>query len=410
MTKIKNFKLEKFFIIAIIISLAFENFQLLEIAGGAFKPTQVIAILSIACIVLRRGIVRKSFMYCIAFLVIPLFPLYRINDMIEFLKTYLSYAIIVMFVCLVMPHLQKVFCTDFNKYLRCFNTVIAIVCVLGIVQFLMMNLFGIFFLDGVFGPFEFHPNLYGQEAGMYRAFSLFHEPSYFGWVCDIALAINLAFKNDGGQKEIKRYSLIALIITAIFMSLSSSAIWIMVILLALNLLMIKRANKTHTILALAGVVVLVFVVTIFDFSFVSDSMSRLFTETNVEGTSAYERLVTPFEYIKKTMENYPLFGRGMGQEGNVDAVGIIGKYPGVHNSIFGAIVTLGLTAIAFYTWIVSRFFGKRFKKLFHKERILLFVSIFGMYFSTGAFISFDTFIFTAIILLFVGGINYIQER
>ena len=397
----RKFKLENFFIMATIISLAFENFQLIEVAGGAFKPTQVIAIIAIISIVVKRGLDQKAFIRCIAFCMLPLLPIYRINDMTEFFKTYLNYIVMVMFICFVMPNLKRVFNLDVEKYLKCFNVVISIVCILGILQFLMMNLLGVFFLDGVFGPFEFRGNAITQESGMYRAFSVFHEPSYFGWVCDIALAINLSVKTS---KQSTNAFVVALTIISILVSLSSSAIWIMVIILALNLLIVKRTNKTQTMLALFAIVALVFVVFMFDLSFIGDSMLRLFTEKDIKGTSGYERITIPIEYIKKTMENYPFLGRGLGQQGDIDAVGQISTHKGIHNSVLSAIVTFGVISIFYYAWIVKIFFGKRFNRRLRKERILLFVATLGMYFSTGAFLSFDTFIFTIIIILFLDAI------
>ncbi|MBQ4107958.1 MAG: hypothetical protein IJC80_01010 [Clostridia bacterium] len=405
---IKKLSAEKIFISLIIVSMAFENFKLFTVLGAQFKPIQAVATLAVVYYFFIKPITFKKVAWALIFLLFPLAPLYRISDKMEFFKTYFIYTIIVFFVLFALPYLKDGFKKEASDYYGLFNNIIIILCLLGIVQFILMNAFGIMFLDGVFGRFQFHFNNYGREAGFYRAYSIFHEPSYFGWVLDIALAVNLVIKDE---KEDKRKPLVLILIVAtIVMTLSSSAIWIMAVILLVYFISIKRVSANAIIITPIVLAGLVFVVYLFDFSFVTETMERLFYEAEKEGTSAYERLKTPIEYIKATMEHYPLFGRGFGQEGEVDKVGIIGRFEGVHNAVFGIITILGITSIFPYVWLFSQFFGRKYGKKQIMSRILLLIATIGMYFSTGASISFDTFVFTIIIIFFLSTIEIPKEE
>lgn len=404
---IKKLSAEKIFIPLIIVSMAFENFRLFSVLGASFKPIHAIAAVAIIYFFFFKKITFKKVVGSLLFLVIPLAPLYRISDKKEFMKTYVIYAMMVLFITLVLPYLKEEFKEGFSGYYRLFNNVIIIVCVLGVIQFIAMNLFDYQIFGDIFGSFEYHTNNATKQSGLYRAFSLFHEPSYFGWVLDIALAINLVIKDEGEEK--RKPFILVLLVASIIMTVSSSAIWIMAIILVIYLISIRKISVNAVLIAPIVVFAVVALLYLFDFSFITDSLNRLFSEINTENTSTFERIKNPIEYVKATMTHYPFFGRGMGQEGLVDAVGIVGKYKSVNNSIFGSFVTLGLTAIVYYVWLVMQFFGKYGKKNIITRVILMFV-LFGMYFSTGAFLSFDTFIFLAIVLMFLSTMRTVKTN
>lgn len=404
---IKKLSAEKIFISLIIISLAFENFRLFTVIGASFKPIHAITVLAILYFLLFKSITFKKVMGSLIFLVIPLLPFYRINDTREFMKTYVIYAMMVLFITLVLPHLKEEFKHNFSGYYRLFNNVIIILCILGIIQFIAMNILGVELFGNIFGSFEYHTNVATQKSGLQRAFSLFHEPSYFGWVLDIALAINLVI-NDEREEKRKPFVLV-LLVASILMTVSASAIWIMAIVLVIYLVSIRKISANALVIAPFIVIAGIALLYVFDFSFVTESLERLFKEIDTENTSTFERIKNPIEYVKATMQNYPVFGRGFGQEGYVDKIGKIGNYVGVNNSIFGSFVTLGLSSVVYYAWLVMQFFGKYGRKNIVARVILLF-AIFGMYFATGAFLSFDTFIFLIIVLMFISTIQIEQEN
>lgn len=395
---IKKLSAEKIFIPLIIVSLAFENFRLFSVIGASFKPIHAIAAAAIIYFFFFKKITFKKVAGSLIFLVIPLLPFYRINDTREFMKTYVIYAMMVLFITLVLPHLKEEFKEGFSGYYRLFNNVIIILCVLGVIQFIAMNIFNYELFGDIFGRFEYHTNNATVKSGISRAYSIFHEPSYFGWVLDIALAINLVIKDEGEEK--RKPFILVLLVASTIMTVSASAIWIMAIILVVYLISIRKISVNVVLIAPIVVFAVIALLYLFDFSFITDSLNRLFSEINVENTSTFERIKSPIEYVKATMTHYPFFGRGLGQEGFIDEIGIIGTYQGVNNSVFGAFVTLGLTAIVYYVWLVMQFFGKYGKKNIITRAILLFV-LFGMYFSTGAFLAFDTFIFLVIVLMFL---------
>lgn len=404
---LKKLSVEKIFISLIIISLAFENFKLFTVLGASFKPIHAITAVAILYYSLFKSITFKKVAGSLLFLVIPLLPFYRINDIREFIKTYVIYAMMVLFITIVLPYLKKDFQKNCSGYYRLFNNVIIILCILGIIQFIAMNILGVELFGDIFGSFEYHKNFATQKSGLKRAFSLFHEPSYFGWVLDIALAINLVI-NDEREEKRKPFVLV-LLVASILMTVSASAIWIMAIVLVIYLVSIRKISANALVIAPFIVIAGIALLYLFDFSFVTESLERLFKEFNTENTATFERIKIPFEYVKATIDNYPVFGRGMGQEGMVDAVGKIGNYTAVNNSIFGSIVIFGISAIAYYVWLVMQFFGKYGRKNI-VARVILSAVLFGMYFSTGAFLAFDTFIFLAIVLMFLSTMEKEREE
>ena len=129
-------------------------------------------------------------------------------------------------------------------------------------------------------------------------------------------------------------------------------------------------------------------------------LQRIRKETFIENTSGYYRLIAPIQYMCATFKYFPITGRGLGQAGDVDIIGIIGKQQGVHNGVIGLICCFGLNAL-FYIMPFISFFLKRIRK--NRRWLLLFIGIMSIYVSTGAFCVTDTFCFLAMLLMFGNG-------
>ena len=84
----KKINVSGLFVVALIICLALENFRLFTFLGASIKPIHLIALLSAIYFAFFRGVSVKKMVGVIAFLAIPLLPFYRINDQLEFIKTY----------------------------------------------------------------------------------------------------------------------------------------------------------------------------------------------------------------------------------------------------------------------------------------------------------------------------------
>lgn len=405
----KTEKRERFLVIFIIISLFFENVRLFSLFGGVIKVSHVAMILAILYGFFCFSHTVKTYIGLLFFLVLPLIPLYRINNIGGFLGSYVNYAIIVLFVCFALRITQKAFCRDVVFYLSFYNVIVSIAAVLAIIQFIMMNLFGVFWLDGFWGSFQFHHSSYGMEMGFYRAYAVFHEPSYLGFVCNLGIAINLAVPATMYKNSKRRMFFIALYVISVFCTVSASALLVMAVLFAVYCVFSPKPQKKTLIiitLFILTMIIIFLVIAILDIDVpVLDMLfERLFQESGREGTSAYERLRSPVEYVKKTFTYYPFFGRGIGQEGNVDAVGTIGRFKGIHNSLYGIVVTFGLSSVVFAVWFIKEFFTAKFKGKYFGTRVILFLSLIGMYMSTGSYMSGDTFILVIIVLLFLASL------
>lgn len=380
-----------FIIKAVIICILFENMQIVSIMGAGFKPLHIVLVLCIFRQLILRPLKTKSLLLGILFLFIPALPLYRINDIMEWFKTYIIYVILVLFFATSLEPFCRTFAQNKVGYVKLLMRTIAISQILGVIQFIMMNFFGVFFLKDIFGPFAFHACQFGMFGSFYRAYSIFFEPSFFAWVCNIALTVVLYCGNSCFSSK-EKYWYLGLSLVALFCSLSSSGIIIgMIILIAKIILFSKDAFK----LFLICMVTVLAAIFLWFFTDLLLPIKRLFTEIETENTSGYERLVTPLLYIARVFEHFPVFGRGIGQEGNVDVIGIIGLYSGVHNSLFGIIVHFGLTSLAFY--VPAIIYSIR-RVANNRQWLLLLIGLAGIYISTGAFISVDTFLFLILIL------------
>lgn len=380
-----------------IIAIALENFKLINILGAPIKLSHLLFIAAIIQALLLRKVNQQfNIKYLIIYLfyiIVPLFPLYRIVDLDEFLKTYVIYFIIISFIVFSYVDFSKKFNSNAMKYIYLFLSIILFIQLLGIIQFICMNYFGYFFLEGIWGNFQFHQSIYGMQFGLYRAYSIFHEPSLFGWMSTTSFAICIYLKRKFYVTDSKLYLFQLFNIIAVVVSVSAASLVILLLIYVIAILLdIEKPIKFFWLIVLSFITSFL----LLKFTNVLESLGRIGNEFNTSGTSGYERLNTPFQYVRATFENYTIFGRGLGQEGEIDAVGVIGLYEGVHNSIFGIFVNFGLSAIVFIVYF-SYFLLEKLKN--NIDYLLLIAALIGIYASTGAYLSLDTFIVLVFILL-----------
>jgi len=373
-------------VFSLILCLILENLKVFDIMGAALKPIHFILIFaSVYCFFLKKQYA-IDIITGIIFLFIPVLPIFRINDTREWFKSYMIYFIMCIFMMTTLRHFISEFRNKYDYYIKILMNVVAFAQILGILQFIFMNFFEYFFLRDFFGSFQFHYNAVTQSGGMYRAYSLFHEPSFFALVSNFALAVAL-FLNSTFFTKRKRIFYIALGIVSVMCTISASGIIVTLALLLSYYLLKSRKPENIIFYGVVAIIVLGF---ISRFTNILDPLRRISSELSMEGTSGYERIVTPLLYINKVFENYPFFGRGLGQEGNIDAIGIIGRYSSVQNSIFSIITTFGFCSLLYYipaiTYSVRKISENRFN-------IILLVNIWSVYFATGAWCSPDTLLF-----------------
>jgi hypothetical protein len=373
-----------------IISVLSENLTFVNMAGASLKLYHICALLGVLFAVFDRYIdlSRNEMILGAFFILFPLLPLYRINDRLEFFKSYLIYILFIIFVLLCFKKLSTAFSEKYDFYYNLLFAVIEFASIFGILQFLLNNVLNVTVLNNVFGSLEFQKLDPGMMLGLRRANSLFHEPSYFGWVECFGLA--MLFYDEYGV--LKRRGLkYAITIAGIVVSLSTSAYYCAIFLLILFFVIRRKDLKTF-FGAIALVIVFIIVWQRTGVSSVFDRMSSI----NTQNSSAYERFNTPAEYVKRTFDYYLFLGRGMGQEGNVDKVGTYGLYKAVNNSVFGIWVTFGLGAI-FYIGLYLGLFIKYIKENYYS--FLFLCMTFFIYLSTGAALSFDTAIIVLMCIL-----------
>ena len=379
-----------FIIKALIICIALENVKIITIAGAALKPIHFIMILASVHCMLFKSIPLKHLGWGAFFLLLPVLPIYRIGDLGEWAKSYVTYVIMCLFMATAMRHFIAEFRRKARSYIRLLLNIIAVLEILGIIQFIAMNLFGYMLFKDFWGVLQFHHSQFGVSRGFYRAYSLFYEPSFFAWVCNTSLAVCLFVGEEINRQ--KKIGYILLSIVSVLCSLTTSGLAIALAIFAVFVL-VRSKNPSKIIGSVVAAAVIL--VVLISFTDLLSPLKRIFTEIKTPNTSGYERIVTPMLYLKRTLENYPLFGRGLGQEGNVDAIGIIGTYSAVHNSIFGIVVWFGLSAMFFYIPALI-YCRNRFKE--NRRWLILFTMIIGIYVSNGAFCSLDLFMFLVLII------------
>lgn len=386
-----------FILIFLIISIAFENLKIIQLLGAPVKITHIVFILGIISTLyikdMNKQFTLNQIIIFIFYLIIPIIPIYRISDIQEFIKTYAIYIIMLLFIIFAYDVFLRVFQSKSQLYISIFLYLIFFIQLLGVIQFLCMNYFNYFFLEGIWGGNQFHNNIFGMQYGLYRTFSIFHEPSVFGWVSTSSFAICEYLRKNLHLNKIKYLFFQLFNLVAIAVSISASALLITIIIFSISILLeVKKPLKFISIIIMSIVVIFLFS----KYTVLFNSFDRLDNEINTSNTSGYERLISPWQYLVRTLNEYPLLGRGLGQEGNIDAVGKIGLYNGVNNSLYGIFVNFGLSAL-FFIFILIIYAISKMRK--NKSYLLLIAAVLGMYISTGAYLSLDTFVLLIIILL-----------
>ncbi len=377
----------------LILCIILENVKLFDIMGAAIKPIHIVIILaSIYCIVCERMYL-KDIAIGTLFLALPLLPIFRINDLTEWLKSYVIYALMCVFLATAMRYVIAEVQVNYKKHLKLLLVTIALTQILGVIQFVCMNFFDYFWLRNIWGEYQFHRNQFGMSYGFYRAYSLFYEPSVFAWVTFTSFALLLFFEKKTISPK-ARMAFLILDVVAMACSLSAAGFTIMLVIMFI-FIFVRTPNLYRRLKGLFFV--LLGIAAVIMLTDILKPLKRIFIELSIPGMSGYERVITPILYAKEALYNYPLFGRGLGQEGYVDAVGVIGRYATVHNSIFGIVMCFGFSSVFLFIPAIT-YAVKRIKE--NPYWILLAINIAGIYISNGGFCSLDTFLFLIIIVAF----------
>lgn len=371
---------------AMVVSIALENIKLFSVLGTAFKPTHVIFIAAILRVLLRGKIhmpPRKLFVL-LFFIVLPMLPLYRISETQEWFKSYVIWLIGVFYLVLGQRYYMLAFRKHRKKLIRLLIHVILVTQVLAVVQFILTNFFHYEFLRNPFGIFQYYPSFISRKSGFSRAYSVFHEASVLGWVNSTQFALLLFTKKEGIIGKRERIVCYGLCVAAMLVSVSATAMFLVVGIYLLYLIL--NAKKKITVIQIfAGIVAFI---AIWNFTDILAPLKRLTEEYDLVHSSGYERFNTPMQYAIRTLEYYPLFGRGIGIEGNVDKVGWIkdALAATANNSVFQVVMNFGLSSVFLFIALFS-FVWRTWRR--NKNYLLMLANLLGVLISTGAYLSMD---------------------
>lgn len=373
------------------------NYQIGLVLGAAIKPVHIVTLIIIIYCMFKYRIPGKNILYGVFFLIVPIFPLYRIGDPLEWVKSYAIYFMMVLFCMFALKPMVNAFKMNTKLYLQMFYAVVLVIEILGIIQFFMFNFAHVQFLENVFGEHQFHYNQPGFYFGLERAYSVYYEPSVLAWVVNTEVAC-LVFTEDK-KWSMKQWLLLCIAVFTMVVSISSSGLVFMALLL--TVIVFKRA-KSKVFGVVAVIVILSVILILWKTTDLMNPLDRMEHELKTENTSGYERYVSSFLYLIKTMKYYPGFGRGLGQQGNVDLIGRIGVYDGIHNAVVGAMVAFGASSLLYIIPAVKMII-ERIKN--DNDWIYIIIALLAIYTSTGSYTSLDTFI-VAITLVVVGELSY----
>ena len=128
------------------ICVVLENFMLFSVMGAPVQPSHLIFWIAILAALFGSELHVKKTNLAVALIlfILPLVPLYRISDTMEFIKSYVIYALDIVFICFAVPEIIEVLSEPkvYDKFLRILIGVITLTELFGILQFGLNNAIG----------------------------------------------------------------------------------------------------------------------------------------------------------------------------------------------------------------------------------------------------------------------------
>lgn len=353
------------------------NIQLFDV-GAAVKPAHIIVILIILSAIYNNFKINKPKILLI-YIFVPLLGLSNIISLYEFIKTYVVYILSSILIMVGLQYYKNIDKAILKKMFTVFFRAFNITAAYGIVQFLSANIFKNLSLYNNLGSFQFHPHLDNSLFGLYRATSIYIEPSVFAWVCTTVFVILYYLRNCEILKKEEYIFTGAMCVSGIAAAISSSG-FLGSIAIGISIIFTKKRNKINSALLISilafSIIVLIFKPSLLRFLRLEEIMR--------ENTSGYKRLVEPLFAMAETMKMYPLAGRGLGQIGvqNSDLIYNIG----IHNSFYGIFITFGMSAFIYIIPIAYKIYSYIKND---KTALPLFVNILYVFSATGSFLSLE---------------------
>lgn len=365
---------------SLVLSIFTWNLRLFTL-GSDIKLIHLVAIfiLSLACLKTAHF---KDFWGVLACAALPLFSLLNVQSSGSYSTSYVMWLITIGFIFLGIPYLNRVLTTGDLKFaIRLSLYFMTAAAALGCFQFFLNNFLAFDFYN-FFGPLQAHVHYTNTILGIDRATSIFIEPSQFAWVCLFFLSLMAFLFLNRVDLNLPRWRRVFVII-ALGVGVALSAVGFVGALGLFALLLLERQGRRGRKYAY---VILGFAV-VFGLVFLTGAARFLRLDTiAIEGTSGFQRVVSPMLALLDMVEVYPLFGRGLGQQGIFD-LSLSASEEIIHNAVFGYWIVFGLLGGTLVLTFLSLAYGKN---LWGGRGAVLLLFITGlMYLSTGAFIALE---------------------
>jgi hypothetical protein len=371
----KNYYNNLFNIIFCILSFLVFTSNVTIFSIGSFKilPIQLFA-LFFAFFLLTIKTKPSTHVTTILYSFVPLFGVINASDIAQFLVSYLVYLILIVFYFYGSVIINRINIHVIDKSLKLFWFFLFLSSVFSIFQFILANYYDPQIAYNFFGSFQFHPHLDNQIFGIYRATSVFYEPSFLGIMAYVGITTIILLK-DKIKINLFYFNLYLFsFLTSLFLSFSTTA-YISLFIFLFILIFYKSKTLTFFIL-------IILISSIFIFQDIIN-ISRI-DSIFIENTSGYARVTYPLLMTIEILEKLPLFGRGLGQIGIYDETLTFNGY--IFNAWLGIVYTFGFSSLFFLIPFFRSFFKVNHFKELNKIKNIILISIFLVFSSTGEFV------------------------
>lgn len=361
----------------IFFSVVLFNLRISSIFGRGILITEVLIL--IAIVMNCRNMLNLKLLLVLIFLAsVPLLSLFYVSNYTDFIKSYLQYLLYVLFICVICTVEAR------SKYFVAFNNGGVILVAFGFVQFVVRGLSISKYRMLVHNPYGNYAfsSVLGESfvGGIPRVNSLLYEPSIFGLLCIVMIAIEIFMSRRTNEYRKWRLSLFAAGVLMSGSILAYSGLMMFGIVLAFSKLQSVGGLLLRVILVI-GMSCIVF----------SDYFLRRANEVFIAGTSGYYRIVAPIKLIADRVGDGDYFGIGLGQLENILTSNqynymLKQSYTGlrmgttIDNVLFMLILTFGIGFLPMLILFLSRAFQNT-----NRDNIYVLISFVLVSFSTGGF-------------------------
>lgn len=327
------------------VGIVLMNFQLFNVAGFNFTVGTLVYLLlsTYLGLVHQLKVKLRDILIAHGLVFLSLALGFWASDVTEYFKSFGQLYIMLLFIILVSSiHFRELVFLPYSVKIFFYVAIVAGAYL--ILQFILMNFFGDYSLLNPFGKFTFtapgsEPYSVSPLASIKRPNAFFYEPSVAGGFFTFSLAI--ALSSPFTSNRLRRLTIL-ICSAATVLTFSLSGIFNLFIIFLLSVY-ISSNKKRGTLLlwSILGVTIAIFLLTGWGYLL----LDRLLN-INIEGTSAYYRVVAPTKLLADSLKEFP-FGHPLGQVEYIETKEYMvnwefGSNTNIDNSFFFASYYFGL--------------------------------------------------------------------